>query len=90
MSLDMKVQQRKESIEMRNRIRSFEGEARILTTEEIKQKELNSAKKMAMQACRDFMLYKVKGYDAQLLDALEKATSEAEIRALLRKARSIA
>lgn len=54
------------------------------------EKRLRSARKLAAQAVKDFMNYGEKGYTQELLDAINKATSEAEIRDLLRKARAAA
>ena len=51
---------------------------------------LRSARKLAAQAVKDFMNYGEKGYTQELLNAVNKATSEAEIRDLLRKARAAA
>lgn len=51
---------------------------------------LRSARKLAAQAVKDFMHYGEKGYTQELLDAVNKANSEAEIRDLLRKARAAA
>lgn len=58
--------------------------------------ELKTAKKMAVSACRDFIMWhkiypdEYKGYDEALVDKIKKAKSEAEIRDLLRKARAVA
>lgn len=54
------------------------------------EERLRSARKLAAQAVKDFMNYGEKGYTQELLDAINKATSEAEIRDLLRKARAAA
>lgn len=67
-----------------NNNRTFTGERMAPMVED----RLRSAKHLAAQACRDFMSYGEKGYTPQLLDAINKATSETEIRDLLRKARA--
>ena len=54
------------------------------------EERLRSARKLAAKAVKDFMHYGEKGYTQELLDAINKATSEAEIRDLLRKARAAA
>jgi len=57
---------------------------------------LKTAKKMAVNACRDFIMWhrrypdEYKGYDDALIDRIKKAKSETEIRDLLRKARAVA
>lgn len=66
--------------------RTFTGERMAPMTDD----GLRSAKCLALQAARDFMSYGVEGYTPQLLDAINKATSETEIRDLLRKARAVA
>lgn len=67
-----------------NNNRTFTGERMAPMVED----RLKSAKCLALQAARDFMSYGEKGYTPQLLDAINKATSETEIRDLLRKARA--
>lgn len=55
---------------------------------------LKSAKKMAINACRDFIRWhkiypdEYKGYNDELVDKIKNAKSEKEIRNLLRKARA--
>lgn len=43
---------------------------------------------VALHAVRDFMMWKVPGYDVKLIHAIEDAKDAAEVRALLRKARA--
>ena len=56
---------------------------------------MSRAKKMltedqvtAIHAVRDFMEWKVPGYNVELIHAIEDAKDAAEVRALLRKARA--
>lgn len=65
-------------------------ESRGITSQYLKDRELKSAKKTALVAVKDFKGYGVPGYDDMLIQNIKNATSEAEIRALLRKARATA
>lgn len=65
-------------------------ESRGITSQYLKDRELKSAKKTALIAVNDFKNYGVPGYDDLLIQNIENATSEAEIRTLLRKARATA
>jgi len=55
---------------------------------------LKTAKKMAISACRDFIMWhnrypdEYKGYNNELVAKIKNAKSEVEIRDLLRKARA--
>lgn len=57
---------------------------------------LKTAKKMAVNACKDFIMWhkrypdEYKGYDDALVDKIKSAKSEVEIRDLLRRARAVA
>ncbi len=43
---------------------------------------------VALHAVRDFIAWKVPGYNVELIHAIEDAKDAAEVRALLRKARA--
>ena len=51
-------------------------------------KMLSEDQIVAIHAVRDFMAWKVPGYDVKLIHAIEDAKDAAEVRALLRKARA--
>lgn len=51
-------------------------------------KMLSEDQVVAIHAVRDFMAWKVPGYNVELIHAIENAKDAAEVRALLRKARA--
>lgn len=53
-----------------------------------KTKKMSEDQIIALNAVRDFMMWKVPGYNVELIHAIENAKDTAEVRALLRKARA--
>lgn len=51
-------------------------------------KMLTEDQVVAIHAVRDFMEWKVPGYNVELIHAIENAKDVAEVRSLLRKARA--
>lgn len=51
-------------------------------------KTMTESQILAIKAVKDFMSYGVKGYDNALIKSIKAAKDDAEIRALLRKARA--
>lgn len=68
-----------------NKTRTMERNGNIIGTSE---NELKQQRKLAITACKDFMDYGVAGYTQELIDKISSATTEREIRELLRKARA--
>lgn len=68
-----------------DKTRTMERNGNIIGTSE---SELKLQRNLAIKACKDFMDYGVAGYTQELIDKISSATTEREIRELLRKARA--